>query len=103
MDLFSLFKIVILGDNPEVKQGKPHPDVFLVTAQKFDVPPSPDKVLVFEDAPNGVTAGKGAGMGVVMVPDERLDSSYYNNADLVLKSLEEFCPEEWGFPAYNNA
>ncbi len=100
-DFFSLFKIVVLGDSKEVKQGKPHPDVFLVTASKFKENPSPENVLVFEDAPNGVKAGKSANMGVVMVPDKRLDSSFYNNADLVLESLGDFKPEEWGFPAYN--
>ena len=101
-DFFSLFKIRTLGDDPGVKHGKPSPDVFLVTAKKFDNCPAPENVLVFEDAPNGVTAGKRAGMGVVMIPDVRMDSSLYNNADLVLKSLEDFQPHEWGLPAFND-
>eukprot|EP00794_Sanderia_malayensis_P010857 gene10857-12012_t len=101
-DVFSLFKIFVLGDNPEIKHGKPHPDVFLFTASKFEDNPDPRNVLVFEDSPNGVKAGKSANMGVVLVPDERLDSSLYSNADIVLKSLEEFKPEDWGFPPYDS-
>ena len=100
---FSLFKIITLGDDPAVKHGKPDPDVFLVTAKKFDDKPDTSKVLVFEDSPNGVKAGKSAGMGVVMVPDDRLDSTYYNNADLVIKSLVDFKPQEWGFPPFDQS
>ena len=97
-EFFALFKIITLGDDPAVKHGKPDPDVFLVTAKKFEDKPEPSKILVFEDSPNGVKAGKSAGMGVVMVPDERLDSAYFNNADLVITSLLDFKPQEWGFP-----
>ena len=102
-DFFSLFEIKTLGDDPEVTHGKPNPEVFLVTARKFKDTPEPCSVLVFEDAPNGVIAAKSAGMAVVMVPDERMDSSMYNNADLVLGSLENFRPEDWGFPAFEQA
>ena len=102
-DFFSLFKIRTLGDDPDVKHGKPSPDVFLATAKKFEESPQPEKILVFEDAPNGVIAAKRAGMGVIMVPDIRMDSSLYNDADLVLKSLEEFQPHEWGLPALNHS
>lgn len=100
-NFFSLFKIRTLGDDPDVKHGKPSPDVFLATAKKFADSPMPENILVFEDAPNGVIAAKRAGMGVVMVPDTRMDSRLYHDADLVLKSLEEFQPDEWGLPAFN--
>ena len=59
----SKFKIVVLGDDPNVKRGKPSPDIFieaanrlapLVDADIVDQGPFPD-VLVFEDSPIGVT------------------------------------------------
>ncbi|KAM7249709.1 hypothetical protein ACFE04_019868 [Oxalis oulophora] len=69
----------------------------------FGGPVDPEKVLVFEDAPSGVLAGKNAGMSVVMVPDPRLDSSHHENADQVLSSLTDFKPEEWGLPPFEDA
>ncbi|XP_065643948.1 pseudouridine-5'-phosphatase-like isoform X2 [Hydra vulgaris] len=100
-EFFKLFHIVTLGDNPEIKQGKPFPDIFLVTLSKFSDAPPAEKCLVFEDSPNGVLAAKAAGMGVVMVPDERLNVEFQHNPTLVLKSLEDFKPEDFGFPPFD--
>lgn len=100
-ELFALMHHIVLGDDPEVKQGKPSPDGFLAAARRFeDGPVDPKKCLVFEDAPSGVQAGKNAGMSVVMVPDPRLDSSFHGVADQVLESLMDFNPAEWGLPPF---
>jgi beta-phosphoglucomutase family hydrolase len=47
----------------EVTHGKPAPDMFLLAARDLGV--APEACVVFEDAPNGVRAGKAAGMTVV--------------------------------------
>ncbi|KAL1334344.1 hypothetical protein HN51_063277 [Arachis hypogaea] len=100
-ELFALMHHVVLGDDPEVKQGKPSPDVFLAAAKRFEGGPlDPSNILVFEDAPSGVLAAKNAGMSVVMVPDPRLDKSFHDIADLVLNSLMDFNPSEWGLPPF---
>ncbi|XP_050272575.1 (DL)-glycerol-3-phosphatase 2 [Quercus robur] len=100
-ELFSLMHHVVLGDDPEVKQGKPSPDIFLAASKRFEGGPvDSHKFLVFEDAPSGVNAAKNAGMSVVMVPDPRLDSSYRATADQVLSSLLDFNPEDWGLPPF---
>ncbi|XP_021810078.1 (DL)-glycerol-3-phosphatase 2 [Prunus avium] len=102
-ELFSLMHHVVLGDDPEVKQGKPSPDIFLAAAKRFEgAPIDPKKILVFEDAPAGVLAAKNAGMSVVMVPDPRLDSCFYDIADQVLKSLLDLNPNDWGLPPFEN-
>lgn len=52
----------------EVKAGKPEPDVYLAVAENLGV--SPIECLVFEDVPQGVKAGKLAGMRVCCTEDE---------------------------------
>ena len=99
--LFQLISHVVKSDDPELQQCKPAPDIFLLASARFPAQPtSPDHVLVFEDAPNGVTAARAAGMNVVMVPDKNVDRAKCANASMVLKSLEEFDPGEWGFPPF---
>ncbi|XP_053637813.2 pseudouridine-5'-phosphatase isoform X3 [Cherax quadricarinatus] len=94
--------VVLASTDPEVQNGKPAPDVFLVCANRFSDTPKPEQCLVFEDAPNGVAAGVAAGMQVVMVPDPRLDDKMTKGASQVLKSLEDFRPELFGLPKYDD-
>lgn len=51
----------------EVAAGKPAPDVYLKAAECLGV--LPESCLVFEDIPNGILAGKNAGMQVCAVDD----------------------------------
>ncbi|XP_055603369.1 probable pseudouridine-5'-phosphatase isoform X2 [Uranotaenia lowii] len=100
-DIFNLFHHKVMGSSDaEVKEGKPAPDIFLVAASRFPDKPNPDQCLVFEDAPNGVTAGVAAGMQVVMVPDPHIEEDRRKQATVVLESLEHFKPEMFGLPAF---
>ena len=51
----------------EVKTGKPAPDIYLLVAECLGV--APEHCLVFEDIPEGIQAGKAAGMKVCGVED----------------------------------
>ncbi|KMZ72228.1 Haloacid dehalogenase-like hydrolase domain-containing protein1A [Zostera marina] len=101
-EIFSFMHHIVTGDDPEVKNGKPSPDIFLAAANRFEGGGSihPTKFLVFEDAPSGVAAAKNAGMWAVMVPDPRLDVSHHKGADQVLNSLTDFNPADWGLPPF---
>lgn len=102
-ELFSLFNHRVCGSSDkEVKHGKPAPDIFLIAADRFSDKPAPENCLVFEDSPNGVTAGISAGMQVVMVPDPRLSADRCAHATQVMKSLEDFKPELYGLPPFSN-
>jgi len=95
-EVFKLFSHIITGD--EVSAAKPSPEIYKVASEKFN---SHDpRCLVFEDAPNGVTAGLEAGMQVVMVPSDKVTKQYLLPATQVLPSLEHFRPEEFGLPAF---
>lgn len=98
--------VLLASDEPEVKQSKPAPDTFLVAKNRFNPPPESTKCLVFEDSTAGVVSGCRAGMQVVWVPDPRLDvdECMDNDPELkptqILKSMEDFAPEDFGLPPY---
>ncbi len=97
-DWFELFDTVVTGDDPEVTRAKPAPDIFLVAARRLGGQTATS--LVFEDAPSGLEAGKAAGMNVVAVPDPNMDKKQYQDACIILDSLEQFEPRDFGFPPY---
>jgi pseudouridine-5'-monophosphatase len=96
---FSLFDVVVTGDDPDIDQGKPAPDIFLRAAALIDATPA--RTLVFEDAPSGLAAATAAGMRTVVVPDPNMDRSRYPGAALILDSLLEFSPADFGLPDIN--
>jgi len=69
--------------------GKPHPGIFITTAEKLNV--KPEDCIVFEDSFNGLIAAKAARMKAVAIPDKSLyDQQKLCIADLKLRSLMEF-------------
>ena len=59
------FDEIITG--ADVTRGKPHPDIFLLAAERLGV--SPQHCAVFEDAFTGIRAAKAAGCIPVLIPD----------------------------------
>lgn len=78
------FPVIVSAEDD--RYGKPHPAVFLRTAELLGVPPT--ECLVFEDSVNGVIAAKAARMTVIAVP-ERPDPRFAI-ADRVLGSLLDY-------------
>jgi HAD superfamily hydrolase (TIGR01509 family) len=68
--------------------GKPHPAVYLSTADTLGV--HPDECLVLEDSLNGVISAKAASMRCIAVPNpEQRDDTRFGVADLVVSSLTQ--------------
>lgn len=59
------FDVLVCGD--DVKNGKPHPEVFLTAAQRLSQ--AAKDCVAFEDSINGIKSAFAAGMVTVMVPD----------------------------------
>lgn len=56
----------------EVGRGKPFPDIYLKVAEDLQV--QPERCLVFEDIPNGIRAGKNAGMTAWCIRDRQAET-----------------------------
>lgn len=74
-----------------VSKGKPNPQGYLAARSTLGFEPAHHKVVVFEDAPAGITAGKGAGAMVVGICStydaEKVRKS---GADIVVDDLTSF-------------
>lgn len=66
----------------DVQNGKPHPDPYLLGAERLNLDPS--DCVVFEDAIAGVNAGLEAGVGLVVGVTEKALAS---EADIVVRDL----------------
>lgn len=86
LKIASYFEVINSAEN--LPFGKPHPEIFIKTAQELDV--HPVNCLVIEDSFNGVLAAKSALMKVVAIPDEESrDDERFIIADKKLNSLLE--------------
>ncbi|MCC8147296.1 MAG: HAD-IA family hydrolase [Bacteroidales bacterium] len=73
----------------DVKQGKPHPEPYLIGLQRANI--KPEEAIVVENAPLGVEAGKAAGIYTIAVntgplPDKVLLDS---GADILFHSMKD--------------
>ncbi len=74
--------------------GKPHPGVYLTTADKLKV--SPQSCLAIEDSLNGVLAAKAARMKCIAIPETlQRHNPKFAIADTILQSLTELNDHVW--------
>jgi HAD superfamily hydrolase (TIGR01509 family) len=88
LDMFSLhqyFDAVVSGEC--INFGKPHPDIYLHTAERLGVKPS--ECVAIEDSINGVRSAKSAGMRCIAIPDKRLSRGKFDIADLILENTDD--------------
>lgn len=94
--LFDTFDVIVSGS--ELKNPKPAPDIFLLTAKKLGV--DIKDCLIFEDSLMGLEAAKKSGAKVIAYDNKEGDNSYIRNffvvddykkvnVENVIKKLEE--------------
>ena len=80
------FQEMVYITGNDVKNKKPHPELFLLAAERMGIEPA--NCVVIEDAPNGVQAVKAAGARCIAVTNST-DAAKLSQADLVCDSLEQ--------------
>jgi HAD superfamily hydrolase (TIGR01509 family) len=63
-DLLPRFQFILTAE--DVREGKPHPEIYLRAAERFGQPP--ERIMVLEDSQNGCRAAVAAGAFAVAVP-----------------------------------
>lgn len=84
LGLENYFPTIIAAE--DVSKGKPDPQVFLLAAQKLQLPP--ERCIVFEDALVGIQAAKAGKMKIVAVTATH-PASELTEADLVVDRLDK--------------
>ncbi|MGA2619827.1 MAG: HAD-IA family hydrolase [Thermoguttaceae bacterium] len=79
------FRFVLTSE--DIVHGKPDPEVYLLAARRFGVPPP--EMLVLEDSQNGCRAAAAAGAFTVAVPAAHSRQHDFSTASLVVSSLAD--------------
>jgi|GEM_PF-38614 len=87
LGLIHYFDTVICAEDVPSSRTKPHPDLFLKALEAVHA--RAGEAIIFEDSPNGVKAGKEAGIYVVAVPNPLTTQLSPKGADLHLASLAD--------------
>ncbi len=82
-----LFPVRATRDDVGHQRTKPHPDLFLLAADRLAI--DPRACVVLEDSEPGVTAANAAGCTTVGVPAGMTAHLAFGHADLVVPSLAE--------------
>ncbi len=75
----------VLHSGEECVKGKPHPEIYLKTADSLGVKPS--ECIVIEDSTNGIRSAKSAGMTVVAINHNKYQLDQ-QDADYICDSYE---------------
>jgi HAD superfamily hydrolase (TIGR01509 family) len=80
-------KFTVFQASDEIIQGKPHPEIFLQTADKLQL--KPEECIILEDSLNGVLAGLNAGCYVIAVPSKYLKDQDFSAVNFIAGDLTE--------------
>ncbi|XP_002020697.2 pseudouridine-5'-phosphatase isoform X1 [Drosophila persimilis] len=92
---FQHFETLVCADDPQLKQPKPEPDVYLIAMSRLGEADA-SSTLVFDGTIKGVQAASDARLKVVMVPEKGLPQCWSERAAVRLETLAQFRPEWFG-------
>lgn len=96
LDVMKLAHPRFLVSAEEVKEGKPDPACYLLGAERLGLKGGEGEVLVLEDAPAGVRAGKAAGFKVVgLATTHEVGKLREAGADWIVRDLRSVTVEGW--------
>ena len=81
-----LESLAVLCGGESTERKKPHPDIYLLVAEKTGMDPS--ACVVLEDTRHGMLAAKSAGMSCLVTPSEFAQDHDLTEADRVFLNLE---------------
>jgi len=84
LDFNKFFDLKLARDH--VKNAKPDPEIYLKTADNFNV--KPDECIVFEDSVVGIKAAKNAGMICIAITNT-YPPKFLKAADLIIESYDK--------------
>ena len=85
-----LESLVVLCGGESTERKKPHPDIYLLVAEKTGIDPS--ACVVLEDTRHGMLAAKSAGMSCLVTPSEFAQDHDFTEADQISSDLETPVP-----------
>jgi len=85
LKLRKYFKVLVTAE--DIKNHKPHPDIFLEASKRLKI--KPKYCVVIEDAVNGITAAKRAKMKAIGKLTKFQSKQDLNKADLIIKNFSE--------------
>jgi HAD superfamily hydrolase (TIGR01509 family) len=85
LNLLSRFEFILTCES--VTHGKPHPEIYLLAAERCNVPPA--RVLVLEDSQHGCRAAVDAGTFAIAVPSSQSVRHIFPGARFVAESLRD--------------
>lgn len=83
-DLLPRFHLTLTAE--DVKQGKPHPEIYLTAAERLGI--QPEEMLVLEDSHTGTTSAVAARAVVVSIPHEHSRYQDFSHAAHIAARLD---------------
>ncbi|MCC7474873.1 MAG: HAD family phosphatase [Pirellulales bacterium] len=85
MEIRERFQFILTAE--DIRQGKPHPEIYLLASRNLDVPPG--QMMVLEDSANGCRAAVAAGAFTVAVPNRHTMKHDFSGAQFEANTLAD--------------